>query len=215
MQGTSGGFSQILAWVGFFAYRHRAGNTHSMLSWIARKIFIITGWTMVGEVPNIRKAVFIAAPHTSNWDGLWLLIYKFAIKVDVRFLAKDTLFWWPLGPLLRSMGAMPIDRSNAAAIVPQLVGAFASEEQLFLALAPEGTRKRMPFWKSGFYRIAEAANVPIVLAFIDYEKRQMGIGPVLPLGISMEQTLEELRKFYAPHVGRRPELQSPIEFPPD
>ncbi len=170
---------------------------------------------MVGEIPHIRKAVFIAAPHTSNWDGLWLLIYKFAIKVDVRFLAKDTLFWWPLGPLLRSMGAMPIDRRNAAAIVPQLVAAFANEEHLFLALAPEGTRKRMPFWKTGFYRIAEAANVPIVLAFIDYNKRQMGIGPALPLGISMQQTLEELRKFYAPCVGRRPELQSTIEFPPD
>jgi len=215
MRITSGGFSPILAWVSFFAYRHGAGNTLAMLSWIARTIFTITGWTMVGEIPNIRKAVFIAAPHTSNWDGLWLLIYKFAIKVEVRFLAKDTLFWWPLGPLLRSMGAMPIDRRNAAAIVPQLVAAFANEEHLFLALAPEGTRKRMPFWKTGFYRIAEAANVPIVLAFIDYNKRQMGIGPALPLGISMQQTLEELRKFYAPCVGRRPELQSTIEFPPD
>jgi 1-acyl-sn-glycerol-3-phosphate acyltransferase len=186
-----------------------------MLSWIARKIFAITGWTMVGEIPNIRKAVFIAAPHTSNWDGFWLLIYKFAISVDVRFLAKDTLFWWPLGPLLRSMGALPIDRRNAAAIVPQLVAAFAQEDHLFLALAPEGTRKRMPYWKSGFYRIAEAANVPIVLAFIDYEQRQMGIGPTLPLDISMEHTLDELRKFYAPYVGRRPELQSPIGFPPE
>lgn len=215
MRDTSGGFSRILARVSFFAYRDGAGNTLAMLSWIARKIFTITGWTMVGEIPNIRKAVFIAAPHTSNWDGLWLLIYKFAIEVDVRFLAKDTLFWWPLGPLLRSMGAMPIDRRNAAAIVPHLVEAFANEEHLFLALAPEGTRKRMPFWKSGFFRIAEAANVPIVLAFIDYKKRQMGIGPTLPLGISMEQALEELRKFYAPRVGRRPELQSTIEFPPD
>ncbi|MGI9203716.1 MAG: lysophospholipid acyltransferase family protein [Woeseiaceae bacterium] len=186
-----------------------------MLGWVARKIFRVTGWTIVGEVPNISKAVFIAAPHTSNWDGLWLLIYKFAINVDVRFLAKDTLFWWPLGPLLRAMGAMPIDRRKAATIVPQLVDAFAKEEHLFLALAPEGTRKRMPYWKSGFYRIAEAANVPVVLAFINYEQRQMGIGPALPLGISIEETLEALREFYAPHVGRRPELQSPIEFPPE
>jgi len=170
---------------------------------------------MIGEIPNVEKAVFIAAPHTSNWDGFWLLIYKFAIGVDVRFLAKDTLFWWPLGPLLTAMGAMPVDRRNAATIVPQLVSTFADERHLFLALAPEGTRKRMPYWKSGFYRIAEAANVPVVFAFIDYKQRQMGIGPALPLGLSIEDTLAEMREFYAPFVGRRPELQSPIEFPPE
>lgn len=186
-----------------------------MLSWIAKRILSVTGWTVVGEIPNIRKAVFIAAPHTSNWDGFWLLVYKFAVTVDVRFLAKDTLFWWPLGPLLSAMGAMPIDRRNAAAIVPKLVEAFANEDHIFLALAPEGTRKPKPYWKSGFYRIAEAANVPVVLAFIDYKEQQMGIGPELPLGLSIEETLEALRTFYAPYIGRRPELQSPIEFPPD
>jgi len=173
------------------------------------------GWTRVGEVPEIDKAVFIAAPHTTNWDGFWLLVYKVAIAVDVRFLAKDTLFWWPLGSVLRKLGAMPIDRSNAAMVVPQLVTAFRKESRLLLALAPEGTRKWMPYWKTGFYRIAEAADVPIVLAFIDYEKKQMGIGKMLPRDLSIDEVLYEVREFYAPHKGHRPELQGPIAFPPD
>ncbi len=186
-----------------------------MLRWLTTQIIRVSGWTIVGTVPDLRRAVFIAAPHTSNWDGFWLLMFKISHAVDVRFLAKHTLFWWPLGPILRSLGAMPIDRNDPAAIVPQLVAAFAKEDRLFLALAPEGTRKRMPYWKSGFYRIAEAAGVPIVLAFIDYKTKQMGIGKTLPLGQSVEETLEVLRQFYAPFVGARPSLQSPIEFPPE
>jgi 1-acyl-sn-glycerol-3-phosphate acyltransferase len=186
-----------------------------MLKWLARCIFRISGWKMVGQVPDIRKAVFIAAPHTSNWDGFWLLIYKVAIDVDVRFLAKDTLFWWPLGSILTALGAMPIDRSDATSIVPQLVDAFETEDRLFLALAPEGTRKWMPYWKTGFHRIAKAADVPIVLAFIDYRKKQMGIGPVLPDGRTREEDLETIRQYYSQFVGKRPELQGPIEFPPE
>jgi len=182
---------------------------------LAKSILRICGWEMIGEVPALEKAVFIAAPHTSNWDGFWLLVYKVAIDVEVRFLGKHTLFWWPLGPVLRAFGAMPIDRSHAGNIVPQLVDAFDKADHLFLALSPEGTRKWTPYWKTGFYRIAAAANVPIVLAFVDYKKRQMGIGPTLPVRLPMEETLREIRKFYAPFSGRRPALQGPIRFPPD
>jgi len=198
-----------------FAYRQEPGNTLPMLRWLARCIVRISGWTMVGEIPALKKAVFIAAPHTSNWDGFWLLVYKVAIDVDVRFLAKDTLFWWPLGSILRALGAMPIDRSDATSIVSQLVDAFRTEEHLFLALAPEGTRKRMPYWKTGFYRIARAADVPIVLAFIDYRNRQMGIGPTLPDGRTIEEDLATIREFYSDFTGKRPECQGPVEFPPE
>jgi 1-acyl-sn-glycerol-3-phosphate acyltransferase len=170
---------------------------------------------MVGEIPALEKAVFIAAPHTSNWDGFWLLVYKVAIDVDVRFLAKDTLFWWPLGSILRALGAMPIDRRDATSIVSQLIDAFRTEDHLFLALAPEGTRKRMPYWKTGFYRIARAADVPIVLAFIDYRKKQMGIGPTLPGGRTIDEDLATIREFYADFTGKRPECQGPVKFPPE
>ena len=97
-----------------FAYGTPAGNTLSMLRWLAKWILKLGGWKALGEIPELDKAVFIAAPHTSNWDGFWLLVYKLAVAVEIRFLAKHTLFWWPLGPILASMGAMPIDRSDAS-----------------------------------------------------------------------------------------------------
>ena len=186
-----------------------------MLKWLANLIFRLSGWELVGRVPDLKKAVFIAAPHTSNWDGFWFLCYKFAVDVKVSFLAKETLFWWPLGPFLRATGAIPIDRSDAHSIVPRLVEEFERADHLFLALAPEGTRKWKPHWKTGFYRIAKAAGVPIVLASIDYENRRIGIGPTLPEGRTMEQDLADIREFYAGVRGRHPELQGPIEFPPE
>jgi len=185
-----------------------------MLRWIAKFIFRVSGWETVGEIPHLDKAVFVAAPHTSNWDGFWLLVYKLTLGVEVRFLAKDTLFWWPLGNVLKALGAMPIDREDSNSTVAQLVQNFATADTLFLALAPEGTRQWTPHWKSGFYRIAKAADVPIVLAYIDFGKKQLGVGPTLPDGRSMEEDLATIRAFYAGVRGKHPELQGPVAFPP-
>ncbi len=181
---------------------------------IARLILRLGGWTLVGELPTYKKMVAIAAPHTSNWDGFWLLVYKIALSIDVHFLAKHTLFWWPLGPILRSMGAIPVDRSTSASTVQQVVKVFAERDRFWFALAPEGTRKWQPHWKTGFYQIAKAANVPLVLAFIDYRKKRMGIGITLPENRSLDEDLQTIREFYAPFSGRVPERQGPIEFPP-
>jgi len=164
---------------------------------------------------ELDKAVFVAAPHTSNWDGIWLLVYKVALKVDVRFLAKHTLFWWPLGSILRALGAMPIDRSGAHDTVKHLIETFATQDRLFLALAPEGTRSWKPYWKTGFYQIAKSANVPIVLAFIDYKNKKLGVGITLPDGQTMDQDLRMIREFYAPFTAARPEREGPIAFPPE
>jgi 1-acyl-sn-glycerol-3-phosphate acyltransferase len=186
-----------------------------MLQGIARFILRISGWTITGELPTVKKAVFIAAPHTSNWDGFWLLVYKTALDVEVHFLAKHTLFWWPLGSILRAMGAIPVDRAVSASTVQQVVDAFSRRDRFWFALSPEGTRKWQPHWKTGFYRIAKAANVPIVLAFMDYRKKRMGIGITLPENRNLVEDLKTIRDFYAPFSGRVPERQGPIEFPPD
>jgi 1-acyl-sn-glycerol-3-phosphate acyltransferase len=186
-----------------------------MLQGIARFILRISGWTIAGELPTVKKAVFIAAPHTSNWDGFWLLVYKTALDVEVHFLAKHTLFWWPLGSILRAMGAIPVDRAVSASTVQQVVDAFSRRDRFWFALSPEGTRKWQPHWKTGFYRIAKAANVPIVLAFMDYRKKRMGIGITLPENRNLVEDLKTIRDFYAPFSGRVPERQGPIEFPPD
>ena len=198
-----------------FAYRACASNTLPMLQGIARFILKVCGWTPVGDLPTDDKVVFAAAPHTTNWDGFWLLVYKIALDVEVHFLAKHTLFWWPLGPILRALGALPIDRNISASTVQQVVDIFAERDRFWFALAPEGTRKWQPYWKTGFYRIAKSANVPLVLAFIDYKKKQMGIGITLPDGQTMEQDLQTIREFYAPFTGGRPERQGPVEFPPE
>ena len=186
-----------------------------MLQPLAKWILRTGGWTTVGEVPDLDKIIFIAAPHTSNWDGFWLIIYKVALNIRVRFLAKHSLFWWPLGSILRSLGAMPIDRRQAASTVSQLVDAFETEDRLLLALAPEGTRKWKPYWKTGFYSIAIATEIPIVLAYIDYEKKEMGIGITIHPSGNANEDLAVIRDFYRSRVARHPELRGPVVFPPD
>jgi 1-acyl-sn-glycerol-3-phosphate acyltransferase len=184
-----------------------------MLKKIARSILRVSGWEVVGEVPDIDKAVYIAAPHTSNWDGFWLLVGKTVLNLEARFLAKHTLFWWPLGAILRRLGAIPIDRSRGAGVVQQLIDMFRENERLNLALAPEGTRKWRQYWKTGFYRIAVDADVPIVLCFIDYDTKKMGIGGVFRPSGDVNKDLKYLRDFYTSYAPRHPRNKGPIAFP--
>ena len=185
-----------------------------ILKQIAKVILKTSGWELVGEVPCLDKAVYIAAPHTSNWDGFWLLVGKTVLDLEARFLAKHTLFWWPLSPILSWFGAIPIDRSRDAGVVEQLVDLLRTSDRLNLALAPEGTRKWTPHWKSGFYHIAIEAEVPIVLAFIDYKNKRMGIGETFRPSGDQDHDLEHLRNFYASCTPCRPENMGPITFPP-
>ena len=176
--------------------------------WILR----LGGWTAVGTDPGIPKAVFIAAPHTSNWDGFWALVYRVAADIDVRFFAKHTLFWFPLGSVLRALGGIPLDRGRAGSAVQQAIDMFESTERFYFGLAPEGTRSLKPAWKTGFYRIAEGADVPLVPGFLDYAKKEVGLGEPLQLSGSRDADLARLRVFYEDKVGRRPELAAPIRF---
>lgn len=181
---------------------------------LAKAIIRVSGWEIVGEVPSLEKAVYIAAPHTSNWDGFWLLVAKTVLGLEARFLAKHTLFWWPLSVILNWFGAIPVDRSRDAGVVQQLIDMFGVTDRLNLALAPEGTRKWTQYWKTGFYHVAIEANVPIVLTFIDYKNKRMGIGETFKPSGEQDRDLAHLRKFYAPYVPRHPRNKGPIAFPP-
>lgn len=186
-----------------------------MLSSIARLLLKIGGWTLVGDHPSVPKAVIIAAPHTSNWDGIWGLIAKVALRVDVHFFGKDTLFWFPLGTLLRAMGGIPLDRANPGSSVDQAVRGFRLSGSYYFAMAPEGTRRHKPYWKTGFYRIAISAGVPVVLAFFDYERRRVGIGETVELSGDPDKDLARIREFYVDHA--RPKhggKMSPVAFDP-
>lgn len=183
-----------------------------MLKWLAHLILRLGGWTALGESPDTPKAVFIAVPHTSNWDGFWALTYKVAVGLDIRFFAKHSLFWFPLGTLLRGLGGIPLDRTQATSAVEQAVAMFEAEEKFFFALAPEGTRALRDAWKSGFYRIARAARVPVFLGVMDYGNKRIGIAGRLDLSDDMEADLKKCADFYAGIEGRRPENTTPVRF---
>jgi 1-acyl-sn-glycerol-3-phosphate acyltransferase len=181
-----------------------------MMKYVARCLLRISGWTWTGGVPEDPKAVLIAAPHTSNWDGFWALTYKIAIGLDVRFFAKHTLFWFPLGTILRNLGGIPLDRKKAASAVAAAVALFDANETFYFGLAPEGTRGRRDAWKTGFYRIATEAKVPILLGYLDYRTKTIGISGRLDPSGDMDTDLQVCADFYAAFEGRRPERTSPV-----
>jgi len=183
-----------------------------MLRGLARLLLRVGGWTPVGTIPDVPKAMIIAAPHTSNWDGIWALIYKVAIDAEIHFFAKKSLFWFPLSSLLRWLGGIPLDRERAGSAVKQAIDMFQSEDSFYFGLAPEGTRTKKPGWKSGFYRIAEGADVPVYLGFLDFQNKHLGIGPRLDLTGDLDADLGTIRNFYAGIQGRWPEKTSPVRF---
>ena len=186
-----------------------------MLAKLAHLVLRLGGWTIVGDDMDGPKAVVIAAPHTSNWDGFWALTYKIAVGLDIHFFAKDSLFWFPLNVLLGALGGVPLDRKRAGSAVDQAIEMFRSNESYYFGLAPEGTRSRAEHWKSGFYRIAEGAGVPVVLGFMDYGRRRIGIGPTLHLSGDWHKDLDFCRDFYKDIRGRWPDKAGPVTFPHD
>jgi 1-acyl-sn-glycerol-3-phosphate acyltransferase len=183
-----------------------------VLRGLAKFILWVSGWEPIGEVPDEPKAVFIAAPHTSNWDGIWALTYKVAIGLDIRFFAKDALFWFPLGNLLKALGAIPLNRSKAQSAVQQAVMMFETQDSFYFGLAPEGTRALRDAWKTGFYRIATEANVPVFLGVIDYGNKRIGVDGRLDLSGDPDVYLPKCAEFYRDIEGRWPEKTTPVRF---
>ena len=184
-----------------------------MLRSLAQWLLKVGDWTIVGGVPDVPKAVFIAAPHTSNWDGLWALVYKVAFDIDVKFFAKHSLFWFPLGNILRALGGIDLDRGKAGTAVQEAIRMFETEEQFYFGLAPEGTRKKTNGWKTGFYRIAVGAGVPVYLGLLDYRRKRIGIGQRMELTGDMAADMAVIRAYYEGIDGRWPEKASPVVFP--
>lgn len=180
-----------------------------ILRWLARRLFQLLGWNLVEDIPaDLSKAVIIVAPHTSNWDGFYGLLFCFAKKMPIRFAIKKEALVFPIGFLLRRLGAIPIDRkrrgSKGQDMVQVMTDLFSTQESLMLIIAPEGTRGQVKRWKQGFYRVAQQANVPIVLSFIDYGKKRVGFGPVFQPTGDIEADLKEIRAFYKDKQGKYP-----------
>ena len=186
----------------------------SILSFLANGLLKAFGWQVHADYPGVNKYVLIAAPHSSNWDFPLGIVAARAIRLEIRWLGKHTLFHWPYGWFFRAIGGIPVYRDQTLNLIQQTAGLFERSDRLILALAPEGTRSKTDHWKTGFYHIARAAEVPIVMAYLDHGKKQVGIGGVFSPGDDIETTFEQIREFYAPRRGKHPELESDIRVSP-
>ena len=174
--------------------------------WLARGFLRITGWKLEGVKPDAPRFVLVAAPHTSNWDLPYMLALSLACDIKLHWMGKHTLFKPPLGWLLRPLGGIPVVRHRTGNLVGQLVTRFKESESLALVVPAEATRSRAPHWKSGFYYIARAADVPVLLGFLDYSRKRGGFGPALELTGDVSSDMDEIRSFYADKVPKYPDL---------
>lgn len=166
------------------------------------------GWSLTGSPPKETKAVFVAAPHTSNWDLPFTLAVAWSLDMDIKWAGKSNLFKPPFGPLMRLLGGVPIDREKRGHQVDAIAHAIEASDGLYLIIAPSGTRSRRDHWKSGFYRIAEAAQVPMVMGFLDYERKTGGVGFTMAPSGDLAKDMAQIREFYATVRGKHPERES-------
>ena len=178
---------------------------------IGRAYLKLFGWEEEGEPPQ-PPYVLIAAPHTTNWDLPHMIALSFVFDVPIRWAGKHSLFKAPFGPFMRALGGIAIRRDRNENRVQQLANLFNEYENLVLTVPTEGTRSRVEHWKSGFYYIAKAAEVPIVCGFLDYEKRRGGFGFTLVPTDSVKADMDRLREFYEDKVGKFPEKYGPVRL---
>jgi len=170
------------------------------------------GWRVVLAQPVPPRCVVVVYPHTSNWDFPIGLLAKWALAIPFRFVGKDTLFRGAFGRLLVRWGGIPVNRRARSGFIDQMQAAFAQHADFRLAIAPEGTRRRTDAWRSGFYHLARAADVPVALAFIDWPRRAIGVGAVVELTGDVAADMDRIRAFYADKAGRRPGQQAPVRL---
>ncbi len=170
-------------------------------------IFKWTGWRITGDIPpDLSKYVMIIAPHTSFHDFYIGYAARGIKKLKTRFVAKKELFWFPLGPILKWLGGYPVDRKKNERLVDRVVEIFNSKAAFSIALAPEGTRKKVPRLRSGFYHIAKNAGIPIVMVGFDYKKKTVEIqDPIFP-GDNKEKDFQFMWEYYRGVTGKHPEL---------
>ncbi|MDX1479425.1 MAG: lysophospholipid acyltransferase family protein [Saprospiraceae bacterium] len=178
-----------------------------MKRWLATQIFRLFGWRVENEIPaDLKKFVLIAAPHTSWWDFFVGILSRAVIDRDIRFLGKKSLFKPPFGWILRALGGYPVDRQQRHNLVEQVVRLFQEHEHFAIALAPEGTRRKVERFKTGFYYIARGAGVPIIMAQMDYGNRVVRFSrPFYPTA-EIEADMQRIWEHFKGIRGKRPEL---------
>jgi len=186
----------------------RSGNPVSRS--FGQALLALAGWRIEGGVPEPRRYVACVVPHTSNWDFVIGYAAKLAVGVDAKWLGKHTLFRGPLGPFMRAMGGIAVDRSATHGVVAQAAAWFRRMPQLVLAIAPEGTRRRVDRWRSGFYHIAREAAVPIWPVALDWGTRTVRLGPLFTPTDDADADLDALQEFFRQVRGKFPDQAFPL-----
>ena len=188
------------------------------MSWLARVTerallwwFERRGWTVEGPVPEPRKFVVIAAPHTSNWDFVYFIGATRKLKANLSFMGKRQLFRWPFAQAMREMGGIPVDRGASKNYVDQMVAEFAQRDEFMLTIAPEGTRGKVQHWRSGFYHIAMAAKVPIMFGVMDYPRKLVMLKELFHPSGDYDADMIAIRTYYNQFTPKHPHLGNPGE----
>lgn len=178
----------------------------------ATRALALLGWSIQADFPDTQKYVLIVAPHTSNWDFPLGLLASWSMGLGANWMGKHTLFRPPFGSLLKTLGGVPVNRSESVNLIDQMRDRFAAEQRMILALAPDGTRSKADYWKSGFYHIALAAGVPVVMAYMDYGQKQIGLGGAfLPTGDQAED-MQRVSAFFSNRHGKNRDKESTIRL---
>ncbi|TQJ31908.1 1-acyl-sn-glycerol-3-phosphate acyltransferase [Microbacterium sp. SLBN-146] len=175
---------------------------------IARAFWACSRWRLVSTPAPTTPTVLIGAPHTSNWDFVLMLAIAWRLDMHIRWLGKASLFRGWRGPLMRRLGGLPVDRANPADVVDDVVTLVHAGEVFGLVVTPEGTRGAGTYWKSGFYRIARAASMPVTLGYVDRTTMTTGLGITIDLTGDVRADMDRIRAFYADKSGLRPELRT-------
>ncbi|AMO58074.1 glycerol acyltransferase [Endozoicomonas montiporae] len=177
---------------------------NTTLRLLSSGILKLAGWKKEGQLPAVDKCVVIAAPHTSNWDFIFMMLMAFSFRLKVFWMGKNSLFKGPMGPIMHFLGGISVERSKHTGLVQQTIDQFNQNNNLFIALSPEGTRGKVTKWKSGFYHVAAGANVPIAMSFLDYKRKVAGFGPMFHPTGDYEKDLAEIQAFYRGVSGKNP-----------
>ena len=179
---------------------------NTALRGLSLAVLKLAGWKVSGQLPaNGRKCVLIAAPHTSNWDLPYTLMVAFALRLNIYWMGKEQIFRPPFRGLMMWLGGLPVRRESANNLVAASITALqVADGPVQLVVPPEGTRSKARYWKTGFYYIAVGAQVPIVMAFMDYERKISGLGPVFEPTGDIEADMVTIKAFYAPFKGKNP-----------
>ncbi|MFC7376435.1 1-acyl-sn-glycerol-3-phosphate acyltransferase [Brachybacterium sp. GCM10030267] len=171
----------------------------------ARAFWSISRWRLVTEPKPDRPTVLVGAPHTSNWDFVFMLAIAWRLGIRLHWLGKHSLFTTWRGPIMRALGGIPVDREDAGRVVDDVVRRSRAGETFGLVVTPDGTRGEHTHWKSGFYRIARGAGIPVTLGFVDRTTMTTGLGPTFELTGNVAEDMDRIRAFYADKAGHSPE----------